>query len=401
MSELLFEQISTPLVYGTYRLYGEVLEDSLNQAMLLFQQQYRPLLVDSAEKYNNLDTIIKVMKKYPALELGWKVEYKATRDTYRDKNNETTREMFFESVMKLISVFQINSIPIHRIFRILLHNYHGPGVYQTFQEVVDGVFGTACMPIGVCNISSEQIIYLAKLDSCRINYIQNEYHPFLESKVPQLCIQNDIWFESHSTLTNITEYPKYLNDWIAHQSTSDAAIYAKEYIRLHSPAQIAISYAASALLGKDDDTSSSRWALDPTTPSRKNDGGSRVSVCFTTTNWVHLNEVCSATNLPEELISYLRQLKYITKLVQYRGDDEVNTNWLIACDTNFIQSVIFSKLVEDVDLYRAGKIPSRLCLQIPKRQTRKNGQVFVLLAKLWFNHEIQQVRTLDIFIFIN
>lgn len=55
--------LTVPLVFGTYRIKGEVLRDSLCQALQYFRQQGRPLLIDGATKYGNIDVVLKAMKK--------------------------------------------------------------------------------------------------------------------------------------------------------------------------------------------------------------------------------------------------------------------------------------------------------------------------------------------------
>ena len=53
--------LPVPVVFGTYRLKREVLEDSASQALHLFRQQGRPLLLDGAAKYANTETVMKIM----------------------------------------------------------------------------------------------------------------------------------------------------------------------------------------------------------------------------------------------------------------------------------------------------------------------------------------------------
>lgn len=55
--------LTVPLVFGTYRIKGEVLRDSLCQALQYFRQQGRPLLIDSATKYGNTDVVLKAMRR--------------------------------------------------------------------------------------------------------------------------------------------------------------------------------------------------------------------------------------------------------------------------------------------------------------------------------------------------
>ena len=98
------EPLVTPLVFGTYRLKGEVLDDSASQALRLFWQQGRPLLLDGASKYRNTDMVLKIMKKFPGCQLGWKVDPRAM-----DKN-----------LKGFVEALADHSIPHHRIFRIYI-----------------------------------------------------------------------------------------------------------------------------------------------------------------------------------------------------------------------------------------------------------------------------------------
>eukprot|EP00091_Calanus_sinicus_P005335 TRINITY_DN1577_c0_g1_i3.p1 TRINITY_DN1577_c0_g1~~TRINITY_DN1577_c0_g1_i3.p1 ORF type:complete len:181 (-),score=37.95 TRINITY_DN1577_c0_g1_i3:1242-1784(-) len=141
--------VPVPLVFGTYRIKGEVLDDSACQALQLFREQGRPLLLDGAAKYGNTEVVMKIMKRFPEAELGWKVEAKS-----REK-----------SVQAFIQALAENHILHHRIFRILLHNYAGKKSYLQFQQLVDQEFGEEMMPIGVCNITAEQLEDLIKSDS--------------------------------------------------------------------------------------------------------------------------------------------------------------------------------------------------------------------------------------------
>jgi len=50
-------------VLGTYKLKKEVLHDSINQSLIYFNEVNLPLLDDSADKYNNSDTILKIIQQ--------------------------------------------------------------------------------------------------------------------------------------------------------------------------------------------------------------------------------------------------------------------------------------------------------------------------------------------------
>ena len=345
------EGITAVFVFGTYKLKGEILHDSLGQALQLLQQQGRPALVDGAHKYQNLDTVLSVMQRFPASELGYKLEWKKSSNSSRrawecqrkereskirtaaeatraaavaeanaaaeapagsgaadhDHFGRTNRKLqkraqkaamargpaavpppqreedvlaaphFLNLRLQLDGLrtaLRDASIAEARVFRVLLHNYAGVAVYLSFQKLVDGAFGANAMPIGVCNVSSAQIRELLERGA-RVNYVQNELHPFLGSTdVPFTCRAAGIAFEAHSCLTSLADYERCL-------------------VPTHGPlpqkpAQMALAYAAAAVEGVG--------------------GAVAGSLCFASTNYSHLQENLASLPLAPEWLAALQKL---------------------------------------------------------------------------------------------
>lgn len=62
------------LVFGTYRLKGNVLIDSVNQAMSYFSSLNRHLLIDTAVKYNHNEILKDVFSRNTNVKISWKIE---------------------------------------------------------------------------------------------------------------------------------------------------------------------------------------------------------------------------------------------------------------------------------------------------------------------------------------
>ena len=358
------EYLTTPLVFGTYRLNGLILEDSLNQAMYLFGQQKRPLLVDSASKYSNISTILKLMKS-SSFELGWKVDWKGKKGMNSDDETSLppTRGQYsiYQDLKGLKNMLIENNISIKRIFRILLHNYYGKNIYLLFQQAVNDVFGQDVVPIGICNVSGDQLEALLVDKTVRIDYVQNEYHPFLETNVPQICSQYGVSFEAHSVMTNLEDYYPLL-DKISSLSAADNHIL--EESSKQKPAQMAIAYAAAAA------------AMKTTSNS--------LSICFTTNNWVHLNEVCATRPLSLPLYNAIRKFSTYIRVVKYKGaNSHSNSDWVESCDEHYIRQKVLPVLVDDIKLFEKGMVPSRLCVEIPKPH-RSKGKCVDVLCRLYY-----------------
>ena len=262
--------------------------------MHMFDRQNRPLLVDCADKYGNIKTIIKAMKNNPNIKIGWKIECRKPGLT-----------AIMKDLRAFVDTLTAEAIPLTRVFRILLHNYHNNGdvIYSQFEQAVDEIFGANVMPIGICNISEEQLLLLLST-VVRINYVQNEYHPFLETNVPFVCKAYNIAFEAHSALTNLVDYPLLL------QNRSS----------LPQPAaQLAIAYASNAMQA----TPSPPYhplhstSVPVVVPETVGGGVSLLSVCFTTTNFTHLREILTTREIPPDCLAAMRQLSSTARVVRF------------------------------------------------------------------------------------
>lgn len=112
------------------------------------------------------------------------------------------------------------------------------------------------------------------------------------------------------------------------------------------------------------------------------------SVCFKTTNYVHLNEIMCFNKIPAETKAYyMRKMENFHKyrtIVRYNGAGEINVDWINSCDLHILNTKIVPQLVKDIEDFKNNKQPSDLCTKIPK-YWRKNGKVHGEIAKLMFN----------------
>ena len=397
----------SPLItFGTYNYeHQEILEDAANQAMYLWRQYQHPQLIDTAMKYRNLHTILKVMERHPDARIGWKVEHfklasskglppsqsrssklvpETTESPLENGTDNKEGAVYGVSGGKLLDHnegrksqkakniqdgldFLKARVPKDKIFRILLHNYCGKKVYLEFQHLVEQEFG-ADMPIGICNVSADQLEDLVNPgemsmattnddgEKARVDWVQNEYHPFLETRVPDVCRKHGISFESHSIMTSIDEYA----DLFKRIGVSD------ERILKAKPAHLALKFAAKQ-------------------------GG----VCFATTNFVHLMQDLQALLGPpgdtqdDILLSSMSEFPRFKRLVRYRGAETcANVDWVKVCDPVQIREEILPKLKRDIASFEAGKIPSNLCTQIPK-SFRPGGKVSGILAEMLYGEDLE------------
>jgi hypothetical protein len=381
----MMQSVNTPLVFGTYKLHGEILSDSLHQALALFQQQGRPLLVDTAAKYGNIATVAAVLQDFPGAVLGWKVDWRGVRGygaKYDNPDDKIAHPSLLAELDKFLCALRDHSISIHRVFRILQHNYFGKEKYLQFQIAVDTVFGAGVMPIGICNITAEQLEELCNDKRARVNYVQNEYHPFLASSVPAVCVKYGISMEVHSIMTNLPEYEAVMNQvlasYIPGQSAESAESEApSDAISLPFPqksSQMAIAFASAALFETD--------ILSEMTSSTGVNKTSQLSICVMTTNWIHLNEICSSNQISPSWTRAMRHMVSYMRIVRYRGADiPVNTDWVRSCNEEYIHQFILPQLIDDIRVFKEGGLPSSLCVQIPKHH-RSNGEAHSMLSRM-------------------
>ena len=196
--------------------------------------------------------------------------------------------------------------------------------YQEFQKLVEEKYGIN-MPIGICNISIENLKLLID-NKCRVDIIQNEYHPFLFTEVPKYCKENNILFEAHSIMTNIHEYNKYIGE--------------VDLMNNISYGGLAVLYATII-----------RFNM------------------FKTSNYVHLKEIIDYNKIPvnlKEIFLKMKEFYKYRKIVRYNGSGEINYNWIESCDKNILKNEILPQLIKDIEDFNNNKIPSDLCEKIPK-----------------------------------
>ena len=397
-----------PLVtFGTYNYsHQEILEDALGQAVYMMGRYMKRPLIDTAMKYNNLPTILKILEDDASAQIGWKVE--RTRnlkrlagldtspdsqvgpDSSHDSVDEETekssrpddengpelevsdragRKAFNRKDMYDGIAYLKANVPKARIFRILLHNYYGRSAYLEFQRLVEREFGSD-MPIGICNITADQLEDLlgdpkaretagketTAAVGARVDWVQNEYHPFLETRVPKVCRENGIRFEAHSVMTHLDGYAeifKKLGVPNAEVSTTTRA------------AQLALMYALEQ-------------------------GG----VCFTTANFSHLKHDLETLFKPQAgeedrvLLSAMSEFSSFERIARYKGVGALTKkSWVHICDLVQIRHEILPKLKEDIAAFQAGKQPSNLCLEIPKSWL-PGGNVHGILAEMLYGEDL-------------
>ena len=403
-----------PLVtFGTYNYtHHEILEDATNQAMYLWSHYRRQPLIDTAMKYKNLRTILKVLERSPNARIGWKVEHSSRskvsdlsskvliglkkgqtegvseNDVHSEENTFQSKTTAKSDDVAILDHQYSNgrnmydglavlkaTVPKDRIFRILMHNYCGKKVYLEFQHLVEQAFGMD-MPIGICNVSADQLEDLVQSgpltngkdgkatgssngvgQKARVDWVQNEYHPFLETRVPDVCRKHGIRFEAHSVMTNIDGYA----DLFQILGVPDKVISET------NPAQLALKYAAKQ-------------------------GG----VCITTANFSHLTQDLETLFGPplidpheDSLLSAMSQFSSFKRIVRYRGAETgMNVDWVKVCNPVQICEEILPRFKKDILAFESGKIPSNLCMQIPKSY-RAGGEVHGILAEMLYGDDLE------------
>jgi hypothetical protein len=250
------------------------------------------------------------------------------------------------------------------------------------------------MPIGICNINAQKLEDLLLHDEpqnsnvekmgeitnrkARVNYVQNEYHPFLCTDVPRICKKNTIHFEAHSTMWgNLDDYETVLNQIEEESKVKGEPKKIIDKPRQSTP-QLAIAFAANVF-------------KDVETPTLSGSGNKDLlSVCFTTTNYAHLVHICKTRQISPDLLFNMRQMCHYKRVVRYKGSNsEVNTNWVESCDMDYIRNNILPKIKTDIDLFTKGRIPSDLCTKIPKH-FHKRGKVHSIIAELLYSEFLKE-----------
>ena len=392
------------VVFGTYNYsHVDILEDATNQAMYLLQLYKQPQLIDTAMKYRNLETLMKVLERRPKARIGWKVEHNPRVTTpwslrssfskseegssavnkeqgsddpvFQAKNlptNGQAEKMLNGKSMYDGITFLKDNVPREKIFRVLLHNYCGKKSYLEFQRLVEQEFGTS-MPIGICNVSAEQLEDMIKPintqshcgekstlgpyedQKARIDWVQNEYHPFLQTSVPEICRKHGIRFEAHSVMTKVEKYSEIFE-----------RIGVSCDLPLNKAADLALKYSLK-----------------------------QGSVCFTTANFNHLQQDLSSLfhhetdEQDDVLLTAMFQFSSFMRFVRYKGaKTEINTDWITTCDSEQFRNEILPKLKRDIAAFEEGKTPSDLCIQIPKN-SGQGAKAHRLLAEMLYGEDVK------------
>jgi diketogulonate reductase-like aldo/keto reductase len=354
------EMPMTP-IFGTYRLKGPILVDAANQAMWTFRKRGFEELIDCAAKYQNLTTIREILASNPAAKLGWKVEQKRTVHTSKALHTKTiSHGLAYVADLK------------DRLFRILLHNWVDAETYGQFVSAVREQFGPD-MPLGICNVSVEQLQELAARN-LPVDIVQNEFHPWLSTAVPQYCSEHGIRFEAHSVFTNLPSYAQFLNE------------------------ELTGSFSAAAL--------AIQYALRELTPVPQ------TQICFTTTNFVHLSNNLDYLQAPmspssaesTRLLNFLKGASTSQyRFARYYGADTeaikalrvgpqgksiiLNDELMATTDEavlrNYLLSTVYPLLRADLQTLKTADLPSRLVLELPKKRRGGNARLMMhVLAEL-------------------
>ena len=310
--------------------------------------------------------------RFPEAFLGWKIEGPS-----RVKDLSSFKKTLDE-----------HGFPNNRVFRVLLHNYAGKKSYVKFQSLVDQIFGKDLMPIGVCNITASQLEDLVNdtpkdtnhkedvqhKETIRVNYVQNEYHPFLKTEVPSICQKYGVQFEAHSTMWgNLEDYESVLRTIL---SQHDNKLILPQKI---SPLSIAFAGNAFTDIG-----------VEQNLPVREQD--TVPSICFTTTNYAHLADICNTKDISTQMLKLMRNMCNYKRVVRYKGSaTTINTDWITSCDVEYMKWKIVPQLKIDIKAFNEGKVPSELCWLIPKRYQK--AKVHSTLAEMLYLEYLQEELT--------
>lgn len=171
--------------------------------------------------------------------------------------------------------------------------------------------------IGVSNYGIDRLKDLINHSDHPPLLVQNELHPFIETQVPEFCKKNNIIFQAHSVMTERGRH----------------RVLARKYNS--TSAQVAISYA----LSRSD------------------------SVCFSTTCWEHLVENHQEVYLDQDDYQQLNHAYLNHSVVNYGFQGM----------TQLFEGQCLKILQDDVKKLAEGKLPSGLCLRMPKTRLENSG----------------------------
>ena len=332
--------------FGTYRLHGELNEIATAQAIhLMMQHGIAQPLIDTAVKYKNSDSLMRVLERYPNIRIGTKMHRSSTLKEDLDQELQNYGD---------------------HLYRALLHRHMPLKCYMVLvQAKADGKL----KEIGVSNYSSQQLHRLIEelkelaaagelplpFEQAKPDVCQNELHPFLRTTVPQVCQELGIRFEAHSALTHLDEYPT---------DNSPKAL---------SRAQMAMAYALQV-------------------------GGG--SVVFNSANYKHVAENLDLVELNETQLSRLGSLANKMCHARYPGSETVRFepafngfadpsglgSGFLDLPHTYILDIVAPQIRKDMAALNCGQIPSKTAFGIPRNDKNSREQLLVL-AHGYFVHE--------------
>ena len=313
-------------VFGTYRLKGKLLEIALDQAVSeMIKAGYAAPMVDTAVMYRNNAQVLKCMCKYPNVMVGSKIKHSG--------------DVAKSELKGLVETFG------DRLHRVLLHR-HMPT--ENFDMLLEAKREGLIKEVGVSNYSVSQLEELLHKCNGKPDVVQNEFHPFLRTGVPQFCKLHGIKFEAHSIMTCLEEYQTLPAEWGL------------------TPAQIAMAYAFQV-------------------------GGG--GVCFSTINFHHLIEDLNVQTLSPAQLQTMSQLVDKVQHARYKGADNhcllpgnpsADLALLHGSEADAVCSAILPRLLSDIRALHEGGTPSNLAFTIPERPVA--NPIMAALAALVFNN---------------
>jgi diketogulonate reductase-like aldo/keto reductase len=313
------------LVFGTYRLHGEVLEIAAAQAVhAMMSHGISQPLVDTAVSYNNTNEIKALVSRYPNILIGTKLQKanQVEQDLQKEKQNYGSN-----------------------LYRALLHKHMPVSAYLI---LVQAKAAGKIKEVGISNYSAQEIRNLVAalkaldqagelpiaLSDAIPDVCQNEFHPFLQTTVPQVCNELGIRFEAHSVHTMLNEYPD-------------------EILSSGSAGQVAIAFALHR-------------------------GGG--SVVFNSANYEHVLEDLDIITLNEACLNQLDALKHKVTFARYPGSDTArfDPTFTMHLETVIygsgfvdlpdaqIHNVIAPRIHADMKIVEIGGIPSNFANGIPR-----------------------------------
>jgi len=296
------------VVFGVYRLNDPpILELAVRQAI-----DAGVRLIDTAVMYRNDERVARLIKDTPA-RAGTKLRRAATIQA---------------DLSRSIALFGAD------LERVLLHK---PMPYSAYAVLEEAREAGNVSKIGVCNYSFEQLEALlaeARARGCAPpDIVQNEFHPALNTPVIELCARHGIAFEAHSTM-------------LANEHLAPLAA------RAASPT----SAAALAVL------------------ACKARGAHALAI--TTTKYEHLLEDLAAAAtphpaeklrelLPVDALDELAALPHTHPMCKY-GRQSRKEAAAAEVPHALRLAMAQAQLEKDLATYRAGGVPSDLCLAMPK-----------------------------------